>query len=836
MPKSAQTNPAFSSEEPENQNKSFWSKGRIGIVGSLGLLLIGGGIWYALQPPSQPPLEIQNRAFELIQQENDSSANRKMARKLALKLQQLKFHDPDFPGAAEYILGIIAFREGREADESKRNERLMKAAMYLRDAERLALNAQYRPEWAYALGTSLHELGAPADARPYIEEAWETSPHRQQELTARLIEIYLELKNVAILTKALTLTEALLKTQQEENADEKDIAFTKLLKTQVLVALGRTEDALATLPKQGLDEDSQIRMRLIQAQTLMTRNTPESYRNSREILQILLGSSRLTDHEARQAHYLIGVCEESLNDIDRAISQYERTKTRYPKTQEEVAASLKQAKLLQQAGRDEEALRSYEVALQSVVDPETYHNRWVSTQQFRSDIIQAWNTWVETDEYTNAIALSRLMPPLFSPIQSSELEARAYEKWAESYEQNNSRKALTDPKTYQRETRERWTASGDAYAALAELLRTSPKYSEVLWKSAEHYFQGYRFKKAQTQLEQFIAAGPNEGQALARIKLAYTLINQDETKRALRILKQTIQENPRDPASFQGLYLMGIAHLERNEIEKARNTWRNILELSYLGPTAREWRDSLFVLGTTIFHQTAAEVALNNNLEEKLNTTLPQTSPQTLEPESNLEDWDQAISKLQEYVRRYSTSPKYIETQYLLARAFQKSAVEYQAKLESAQIANEKQELTEEYRGRLGTAALNLRDLRSHLLRKEEQTGLNKFQLRLLQKTYFDLGDIEYALQDYENALLAYGTAINRYPDHVRVLTTYIQIAQCYQKLQKTEEARSTLKQAQVLINRMDETAFHSRSTSLRSRQEWIDWFEWTLKTLPTSP
>lgn len=830
MPNTVQPNSPSSPVEPERSG--FWSKRRVGIAGSCGLIFLGAGVWYALQPPSKTPLEKQRQAIELIQEENDSPHNRRLARKLALDLQEIKFHDPDFPGAAEYILGMIAFREGLAAEEAKRDERFTSAVEYLRDAERLALNSQYRPEWAYALGTSLHASGSPSDARPYIEEAWKSSPDRQQELTERLIEIYLELKKPAMLAKALELTETLLQTLQAKKAGDKDVAFAKLLKAQVLVALGRTEEALATLPKQELNQDSLLGIRIIQAQTLMALDSPVSYRNAREILQGVSSSSRATESETRQSQYLIGVCEESLNDTDRAINQFERTRSRYPKTPEGIAASLRQATLLQQTGRDEEALASYEIALKSVIDPQTYHNRWVGIQQFRSNVIQAWNVWVENDEYPNAIALSRLMPPLFSQVQSSELEARAYEKWAESYERNNSRLALTNPKTYKRESRERWNASGDAYSALGEFLRTSPKFSEVLWKSADHYIRGFRFKKAQAQLEQFIANGPKERHALGNVRLAYTLLNQDETETALNLLNRTVQENPKDPASFQALYLMGVAYLERNEITKSRETWRNILELSYLGPAAREWRDSLFLLGTTIFHHTSARVALKNNLEEQIAGNISQSNTSELVTESNLEDWDLAIGKLQEYVRRYPNSPKHLESQYLLARAFQKSAIEYQAKLESAQIANEKQELAEEYRGRLETAVLTLRGLRARLLREEERKGLNKFQLRLLQNTYFDLGDIAFGLQEYESALLVYGSAINRYPDHVRVLTTYIQMAQCYQQLQKNEEARSTLKQAQVLVNRMDDSVFQSNSTNLRTRKEWTEWFEWTLNTI----
>jgi len=82
---------------------------------------------------------------------------------------------------------------------------------------------------------------------------------------------------------------------------------------------------------------------------------------------------------------------------------------------------------------------------------------------------------------------------------------------------------------------------------------------------------------------------------------------------------------------------------------------------------------------------------------------------------------------------------------------------------------------------------------------------------------------------------MIYGSAINRYPNHVRVLLSYLQMAQCHQQLGKPDEARSTLKQAQILSQRMENATFHSASTSHKSRAEWTAWFDWTLQMLGSS-
>lgn len=809
-----------------------WSRRRIGIAGTILLMLLGLVLWQATKPKDAPPAERQQQAMELLEPEHDSPRNRRLARKIALELEESRFHDPDFPGASAYILGMVAFRDGLEADESKREERFALAVEHLKDAERLALNSQYRDEWAYALGCSLHALGSPVEARPYIEEALESSPERRRELTGNLIEIYLELKNPALLPKALMYAEDLLKTLEEQNAEQHEIHLAMLLKAQVLVALNRIAEAHAALPDVDPTQDANLGVRIIQAQTRMALDTPGDTLSARETLSSVLSSSGLSERQARQTHYLLGVCEESLGDIDRAISQYERTSARYPQTHEGVAAALKEARLLQKAGRDEEALSAFEEALTTVSDPNTYHNRWLGIEQFREQVLFAWNEWAERSDFQNAIALARLMPPLFSVIEARELEARAYEKWAEAYESQNAALLVQDPKNYKRHARERWNASGDAYAALADLQQSSPKYADILWTSAEHYLRAFRFQKAQAQLHKFLATGPKERLALAKVHLAYTQLNADDTPEALELLEETTRLQPRDPAAFRASYLMGMTHLERNDVERAQTVWRAILDSQTLGPTAKEWRDSLFALGSTLYHVAAARTAGTNHLEQKLTKTAEPLESLKTSSESNLESWDESIAKLSEYVRRYPGEDHHREAQYLLSRAHQKSAGAYQAKLENAQIANEKQELAKEYHQRLRIASQILKELRAELMREEELSGLGPFHARLLQNTFFDLGDIAFAMHEYDEALLVYSSAINRYPNHVRVLLSYLQMAQCYQQLGKPEEARSTLKQAQILSQRMDNSTFQSTSTSHKSREEWGAWFDWTLQML----
>ena len=81
----------------------------------------------------------------------------------------------------------------------------------------------------------------------------------------------------------------------------------------------------------------------------------------------------------------------------------------------------------------------------------------------------------------------------------------------------------------------------------------------------------------------------------------------------------------------------------------------------------------------------------------------------------------------------------------------------------------------------------------------------------------------------YEAAIAAYSSSAGRYQHEPDSLNAYVQIANCYERLQKPAEALSTLAQAQLILKQLPESAFTIEPSAM-SRDDWQHWLDWAMK------
>src|SRR5690606_1755551 len=104
---------------------------RVGI----GVVLVGVATFFAawmltgeeeLTPQQQVLIALQ------LSENLENPKSRQQAIGLVRRLNELKFRDPDFAGAQEYILGMIAFHDARQLDDSESEQHYSIAARNLR--------------------------------------------------------------------------------------------------------------------------------------------------------------------------------------------------------------------------------------------------------------------------------------------------------------------------------------------------------------------------------------------------------------------------------------------------------------------------------------------------------------------------------------------------------------------------------------------------------------------------------------------------------------------------------------------------------------------------------
>lgn len=748
--------------------------------------------------------------------------SRIQAQEMAYELKKKDYQDPDFPGALYYIFGIVAFRNAEELSGESQDHQYLIASRYLQEAERRAIDQKHRPEWSFALGSSLYLLGSTKKSRPLLEEAVESYPRGLLKASMLLTDIYLDHKEASELEKAFVLNSAALK---QENLDLVSLDRLYLQRAQIFLAQGKNEQAQEVLSQVKQKESVNQVTIVFQAQTLMAER---KYREALSILAPVKDNLGLERKFSRQASYLMGLCAESLNDFDAAIDFYEQTTHRYAGTHEGLAAYLHLAELLRKNGRTEEALIAYRTALRSIKNPDEFRNRWISLERVRTYVLDAWNDWVDEGNikdgvtfFSAAIQLSDFLPPLLPEVQAKELAANANRRWAEYLQRLFQNSSVSQQEAMKPSLNERWKQSGKSNYELARFLATTDRYGEILSLSAEHFQKAQDYETALKVITRFINTHPDKKMPQALVRRGKILLELDQLDKAINHFQRVIISYPTDVASFEAKYLLGVAYLEKDELDQASQNWKEILESGKLTPKAKQWQYSLFSLGKLNFHQgKIVEFQSKGNPDQS--KTLPASQKQ---PEIHY--YEEATNRLREYVDRYPNSEMIHEARFLLSRSLQNLADQPHQEMKSAKTENAKQELKKKKIAFLKKAIEQLQLLNRELRTLEGQDQLDTLGKRLLKSTCFGTAHLLYLTEDYDEAIKAYHEAVNRYPQSTEVLIAYMKMSGCYESLGKKNEAKSMLEQAKIILKQMPDKVFESRATNL-GREEWNRWLDWS--------
>ncbi len=797
-----------------------WKIAAAGTLGSAGILL--SLMLFTGGEPVVPPEEQLRTALALLD-ESGKPEDLEAAGQIAMALDRANYRHPDFPGAPEYIQGIVAFREaaGPGHDEDDQLAAYRRGADLLHKAEVRTLDKSRRPEWCFAIGTCLFHLGDAKGAEARLQEAADTYPLEQRAALTMLQEIYLNHRTEKSLNRAVELNTQLLEQQGLEQTP-RDEAY--LRRAELLLLLGKTAEAEAALANISEQFSDRKAAQVIRAEADLAA---QRYAEARERLRPVLEAAGLEPLYARQAAYLIGLSFELQGEFDNASTAYGDTMRLYPHTAEGLAASVRRADLLRKDKRTEEALDHYKDAL-GQVQPEGFSSRWLTTGEFKNSILAAWQDWSQSQEYKAAIELSQHMTPLFEQSEALKQETLAYEQWALQLEKilAESRNPVRIRRESERRTR--WRRSAAALAALAETQTDTAAYSDILWNCAEHYHKGRDSEKELELITRFINTNPQARMALAYVRRGRVLMDLDRMDEALEQFEKVLRDFPIDIAAFEARYLIGQCHLERNQPELAEKAWRSILTSPNLDPSAGEWQMSLFALGRLLF-QTAAI------LDSKARADLKKYEADGPPAEANAR-WEESIQKLDEFLRRYPQRPEVMEARSLLAKALQHSADLPRYKLnKNAETENARKELTAAINGLLNRAHAEYTTLQEQLIERDKTESLDEFAQQLLRDCYFENAHTLFALGDYEKAIAAYTSAAVRYSEDPLTLLAYLQIANCYAQMGKRGDAIGVAVQALLIHRKLPDTAFQTGTSSI-SRDEWKSWLEWAREVLQSQP
>ncbi len=805
---------------------------QLALTGVGGLLLTTAGLWYVLTPEPPTPAERLVRALELLDSGRDHAA-----REIAETLEVENYHDVEFAGGVEYALGLCHFHEALRRTQADSQAAYAAAATYLREAERRGIPASRRPTYIYALAISLLQISDRVAALPLLEEA--SLPANPHHVSAgiELVSLYLDptWRTSARLQAALKLNDLVL---ADVTTPEERLAAARQ-RVEILILQGQFAQATEKIKALQELEAPQKSLVILRARLLMGQ---QDYVAAVKLLEAVAAEDRLDRTLPRQASYLMGLASElRMQQLDRellagdrrptaaaeraeyrqrAIEYYTRTTTRFDLTEESLAASLHLGQLQQEDGADEKAIQSFGSTLRRITRVEEFHNQWIGLDEYRQRILTAWNRWIDVERFPEAIALADLMTPAFPRDQAYELAARARQRWAEQAEQRWLKAGSMERQSEEAERNRLWRESAAAFAKLAQARRTAVNYPEAVWQAADHYYRGHDYVTALDYVNQFLEESSVAMRPVALVRRGRILLDLDRLQEAEASFQKVRKDHATSPAAFSAAFQLAVCRLEQNDLDGADAAWRSILTSGELSPGAVEWRDALLALSRLQIDRASwsrRQLERDELAAEKTKSLWNEVSTRSRE----------ASELLEQYVSRYPEADAIAEARYLLGKSLQLQG-DYWRRIElTAETENARSLAGKETRERLQRSAEQFQRVRDSLAAAAEQDRLTPMQQTLYRNAWFEYPHSLFALGQYQEAVTAYAATIHQFPQDVRVLTAYVQMAEAYSQLHRPIEAQSMLEQARVILDQeqIPTTAFLAPTTSL-TRVEWEQWLD----------
>ncbi|UCG16756.1 MAG: tetratricopeptide repeat protein [Phycisphaerales bacterium] len=372
--------------------------------------------------------------------------------------------------------------------------------------------------------------------------------------------------------------------------------------------------------------------------------------------------------------------------------------------------------------------------------------------------------------------------------RSVQAEARSLE---ESEETALRREALHE------EARRLLLSAGDAFVRLARINTLNERLSSAAaWRAADLFDEGGARGRTIALLREFVRERPEDVLApRAWVRLGQSLHSLGRFEEAIEAYRECYDRFRRTLQASQSLIPLADCYMQlgTDYVDQAETTLRRILEdWQLFTPEAYEFRVALFMLGDLL------------NREGR---------------------YEEAISTLEEALRRYADDERAVRGLYLLADSYRLSALALKEDLKDARLLGERENMRKELQRRLLRASELFGELIGRYEAQDESQLSERNSLYLRHARLYQ-GDCLFELQQYGEALKIFERAAWIYKDSPSSLAAYVQIINCYVFLGQHEEGKAALRRAQYLVKTLPDTAFESAIVA-ESRAEWKQYFGW---------
>ncbi len=344
--------------------------------------------------------------------------------------------------------------------------------------------------------------------------------------------------------------------------------------------------------------------------------------------------------------------------------------------------------------------------------------------------------------------------------------------------------------------------AGESYVRVSWMSTLSEdKASDAMWSAAGLFDEGGNHRRAIEVLKAFVR-DRSDAEIIPRVllRLGKSLQAIGEYEEAVEVYQRNTSSFPRSPFAHSSLIplaecLMALGGDREAEAERALN---HVTKGSQIfTPAAPEYRDAMFLLGELYSRQGK---------------------------------YEDAISVLDEVLKKYGDDPRYAKAAFLMANAYRNSAMAIKDEILKPEYVGESKRLQVEYEHRLAEAARRFGEL-SKLLEGKGESTLDSLDQMYLQDSRLYEGTCLFELGRYKESLALYEQAAWIYKDSSVALGAYVQVINCYIFLGREEEAESALRRAQYLVETIPEEKFAGEG-QFETRDGWRRYFDWVAEIL----
>jgi tetratricopeptide (TPR) repeat protein len=708
-------------------------------------------------------------------------------------------------GTPLFVLGAVkTFDAGNDIVPERRRTGYLVASRYLTEAHSYGWPTSREKQGLLLLGKSLVESYQVRDGIDVLSEGLAVEPQTggpfNPAIHRLLAEAFAQLSPPKF-DQALSHVSAAL-ADDGLSSDQRTAAI--LLKAKILSRLARFDEAQQALATVPAETERQAAVSLARAHValdgveaaLQRLPAQEQDKLPPDLLarideaSALLKDAQSQDKQAgditRRALYLLGRAAELRGDHDDALQMFRQTHQKYGDTPEGLAAELGEADIRRRGGDDKASLTWYRQVLVSGADPTNYRSDVLPIEQLRGRILEAVGDYVNKGLFDNATTLLESFPPLFTRTEQLELRGDTLKQWGDRQLVEADKDSEHDDEL-RRSGRRHMREAGVAYEKLAGVRFATEHYSDDIWNSADCFYRGQSYSNTARLLDVYLKNEPEKRNAQALLLLGQSDLALGNVDQCIAALEECIELYARDNATYEARIDCANAYRYRGNAQEAERLLRSNLTESNLKPSSPEWRDSLFALGRLLFSQGRNE---------------------------------DAIDTLEEAVERYPDDAQTLQTRYLIGESYRRWADEPLSRMLQARTASEREKGAQLVHERLAKALESFKEVQRAITLRVRDVQQDPLYGAMLRNCYMLEGTVLFDLERYEDAIKSYSNVSSLYPNEPFVIETFVQIADCWQRLDRVEKAHGAIQQAQLTLDRLPKDADFAATTAF-SRDEW---------------